>query len=131
MFDGRPTLCTPDLAERICERLASGASLRAICEADDMPAENTVRGWARDKENPFYAQYTRAREIGYHRMADDVVEIADDKLGDPSRDRLRFDARRWLLSKALPKIYGDKLAIGGDEENPIQHVHRVELVNLK
>jgi len=41
-------------------------------------------------------------------MADEVMEIADDKSGDPARDRLRLDTRKWLLSKALPKIYGDR-----------------------
>lgn len=64
-------------------------------------------------------------------MADDVVEIADDKLGDPSRDRLRFDARRWLLSKALPKIYGDKLEVGGDPDKPLHHVHEVRRTIVK
>lgn len=61
-------------------------------------------------------------------MADEVVEIADNKLGHPSRDRLRFDARRWLLSKALPKIYGDKLEVGGDPENPLRHLHEIRRV---
>jgi hypothetical protein len=34
------------------------------------------------------------------------------------RSRLRVDTRKWLLSKALPKIYGDKLALGGDQDAP-------------
>lgn len=61
-------------------------------------------------------------------MADEILEIADDGTNDwverqnkdgssyrafdqehYQRSRLRFDARRWLLSKALPKVYGDKL----------------------
>ena len=53
-------------------------------------------------------RWARAREIGYQGMADDLTEIADAKDGDPARDRLRVDTRKWLLSKALPKIYGDK-----------------------
>lgn len=36
------------------------------------------------------------------------MEIADDKLGDPARDRLRIDSRKWIMSKGLPKIYGDR-----------------------
>ena len=29
------------------------------------------------------------------------------------RSRLRVDSRKWLLSKALPKIYGDKQQVEG------------------
>jgi hypothetical protein len=72
-----------------------------------MPAASTVIGWKHEKKE-FYEQYARARESGYELMADALVEIADDKLGDPARDRLRVDTRKWMLSKALPKIYGDR-----------------------
>jgi hypothetical protein len=43
-------------------------------------------------------------------MADDLIDIADEQ-GDPNRNRLRVDTRKWLLSKALPKIYGDRLQV--------------------
>jgi len=46
-----------------------------------------------------------------------------------ARDRLRVDTRKWLLSKALPKIYGDKLALGGDQDAPpIAMLTRIERV---
>lgn len=124
MRRGRPTIFTPEIAATICERLAEGDSLRAVCREDGMPSDATVRMWALDDVQGFYSQYTRARDIAYRRMADEVLEIADNEGGDYARDRLRFDARRWLLSKALPKIYGDKLAhVGGDEEDqPIRHM---------
>ena len=59
----------------------------------------------------------RAREIGYHKMADDLLDIADNEETEPgkvARDRLRTDKRQWLLSKALPKIYGDKIELSGN-----------------
>lgn len=75
-----------------------------------MPARSTVISWALDKNRKeFSDQYARAREIGYSDMAEEILEIADDKLGDAARDRLRVDTRKWLLSKALPKVFGDKL----------------------
>src|ERR1700759_4888640 len=100
---GRPSLYTEELAARICERLAAGETLRGICRDDGMPNERTVRTWAREDET-FSPQYAKAREIGYQGMADEIVEIADSS-GDA---RLQVDTRKWLLSKALPKIYGDK-----------------------
>lgn len=133
------TSFTPEIGERICELLMEGMTLREACRQDGMPAESTVRRWAAEDVEGFFAQYTRAREIGYMAMADEVVEISDNGTNDwmerngkddegweangehLQRSRLRVDTRKWLLSKALPKMYGDKLAIGGDKSmDPIQ-----------
>lgn len=141
---GQGNTYTEEVGAKICERLAEGYTLRAVCEVPGMPPESTIRRWAIDLDNPFSAQYAHARELGYQRMADDLVDIADGKsvdwLGrDPEdgsesvdppkdavqRDRLRVDTRKWLLSKALPKIYGDKVEVGGKDGGPIQHAVEV------
>lgn len=143
---GRPSKFTKEIASRICERLAAGETLRAVCRDERIPSEVTVRRWAIDDTGGFSAQYAKAREVGYHAMADEMVEIADETRFDTirgeddaadrpntewiSRSRLRVDTRKWLLSKALPKIYGDKLEHTGADGGPIKHVHRVELVAL-
>lgn len=125
---GRPSAYTPEIAKLICEQLADGATLRQICRAEGMPAESTVRAWAIEDREGFSAQYAKAREIGYHSMADEIIDIADDGRNDwieregeegqgwavngehLNRSRLRVDTRKWLVSKALPKIYGDKVS---------------------
>ena len=125
---GRPSSFTQAIADRICERLAEGASLRAICEADDMPARSTVFKWLREVDG-FSDQYIRAREMQADAIFDDLTEIADDGRNDwmekrdadgeligwrengesARRSALRVDARKWMLSKMLPKKYGDRL----------------------
>src|SRR3990167_4099357 len=136
---GRPSTYTNELAAEICKRLADGRTLRDVARDDDMPSESTVRTWALDDREGFAAQYARAREIGYNVMADETLGIADDGSNDwmersekrggggelngehVQRSRLRVDTRKWLLSKALPKIYGDKLLhTGGDGEGAIK-----------
>jgi hypothetical protein len=116
------------IADIICKRLSDGESLRAICRDDGMPAESTVRDWVRTDYQGFAAQYTRAREIGYLVMAEELLELSDKPnigtkevskatgleitTGDNvDRTRLQIDTRKWLLSKMLPKIYGDKQQI--------------------
>lgn len=133
---GRPSSYTPELAAEICRRLAMGETLRAICRDDHMPDERTVRTWALDDVNGFSPQYAKAREIGYHGMFDQVLEIADTpeqgvittrkraadgamydetKCADMiEHRRLQVDARKWMLAKALPKVYGDKVQVDGD-----------------
>lgn len=123
------------IADEICAQLAEGKSLNAICKADGFPAESTVRAWAKDDIEGFSAKYTRAREIGYERLADEILAISDDGTGDTyedadgnvrtdmeriARSRLRVDSRKWMLSKMLPKVYGDKLDIGGQADNPLK-----------
>lgn len=148
---GRPSDYTADIASHICRRLAEGESLRSICRADDMPAESTVRLWALEDREGFSAQYTRSRELGYLAMADELLEIADDGANDTyskedgteivnhdhiARSRLRVDTRKWMLSKALPKIFGDKVTNiheGGDkpiEMNTVTDRERAKAVAL-
>lgn len=132
-------------ADTICALLEEGKSLRAACREVKV-APSTVLGWS--KENKvFYEQYMRAREVGYKLLADELIDIADEKevqaryQGEEvvldlspnaiARNRLRVDTRKWMLSKMLPKLYGDRLEIAGDEDNPLQTVTRVELVAMK
>lgn len=129
---GRPSTYTPEIAAKICERLAAGESLRAICRDDGMPPESTVRLWVVDDVNGFAAQYARARDVGLDVMADEVVEIADAQPGTTdngatdtgavAHNRLRFDARRWYLSKLAPKKYGERSAmeLTGADGGPVQ-----------
>ena len=39
---------------------------------------------------------------------------------------MRVDTRKWLLSKLLPKKYGDRVEITGDAATPV--ITRIELV---
>lgn len=124
-----PVYFSPELGAEICKLLASGMTLRAVCRQDGMPSPSAVLDWT-ETHKEFGEQYTRARQRGYEVMADEVVDIVDDGSNDyveretrrggteqvldtehVARSRLRFDARRWLLSKALPKIYGEKLGL--------------------
>lgn len=119
---GRPSKFTQELADTICDRLAGGESLRKICSGDDMPAGSTVWLWL--SENKLFSeQYARAREAQADKLADEIIEIADDGRNDTyqgengeavnhdviARSRLRVDARKWYASKLAPKKYGDKV----------------------
>jgi len=132
-------------ADEVCIELEDGASLRAAAATVGESAR-TILNWT--KSNPeFLTQYTRAREIGYLQLADAILNISDEVDveakydGDDvrlelnatavARNRLRVDTRKWMLSKMLPKIYGDKLELSGDPSSPIQTVTRIELVALK
>lgn len=107
-----------------------GMSLRKSCDVEGVPISTFMR-WVSEDES-LADQYARVREVGLEKMAEDILSIADDGLNDTYKDengntftdndviqrsKLRVDARKWLLSKMLPKKYGDKLDVtsGGKE----------------
>jgi hypothetical protein len=125
---------TPEVEAELLELLASGKTLLQVCESDEkFPVESVIRRKALEDQE-FGAKYVRAREIGYLRMADELIEIIDDGRNDwmtvkkgqdeievvnreaVERSKLRFQGRQWLLSKALPKIFGDKLDVNAKHE---------------
>jgi hypothetical protein len=123
----RPSDYSPELAAKICERLADGESLKSICTADDMPSKASVYVWL-TKHSEFLDMYTRAREDQADTLADEIIDIADDASRDTktitrddgseydvcntewiNRSRLRVDARKWVAAKLKPKKYGERI----------------------
>lgn len=118
-----------DIEATVLARLAGGDSLRQICATDGMPSKMTVIEWAAGSRPEFAEKYKIAREVGYLLLAEELLEIADDgsndwiKSNDPAnpgyrvngeaiqRSRLRLDTRKWMLSKMLPKIYGERTTV--------------------
>ncbi len=104
----RPSDFTEDVAGHICSEIASGRSLRSICDDEGMPDKSTVFRWL-SKHETFRDQYARAQEDRTAALAEDILEIADEgNAEDVQRARLRIDTRKWLMSKMAPKRYGDK-----------------------
>lgn len=136
---GRPTTYNQETASLICARMADGESLRSICRDDSMPALSTVFLWV-SKHSEFSEQYKLAMASRADAMFEDMIDIADDGRNDyivngdgeerfntehVQRSRLRLDTRKWMLSKMLPKKYGDKITdevIGNDNEIEIRVV---------
>ncbi len=117
---GRPTIFTQELADKICERIAEGYSMRTVCASDDMPGLSAVFRWIRENKE-FQQQYARATEERTEAMSEELLDLSDDALPlaqsvDPKASgavvqaaRLQVDTRKWLMSKMKPKKYGDKL----------------------
>ena len=110
---GRPTDYTKDMADKICEKIANGRSLRSICAEDGMPPMKTIYRWLEANEE-FRHQYARARDKQADYFAEEIIEIADSAEAESaavSKAKLQIDARKWAASKTAPKKYGDKQEI--------------------
>jgi hypothetical protein len=119
---------TEEIEELILGELMSGRTLTDICRDPEMPHVRSVQNWLAKDRDGFAARCRRAREIGCEIMADEMVDIADDRSNDwivrhnkdgtteaildperVNRARERIKTRRWRLSKILPRVYGDRL----------------------
>lgn len=92
--------------DRICERMAEGESLRAICKTAEMPNKRTVMRWI-EKDDGLKLQYSEAQNLRAECYFDEIIDIADGK-ADPQKTRVQIDARKWVLARMNPKKYGDK-----------------------
>lgn len=119
---GRPTDYTQELADLICELVASTTcGLIKLCKNNpELPDKATINRW-RHRFPDFRAQYALAKCEQADLLAEECLEIADDDTYDTkitpegnevcntefiARSRLRVDTRKWLASKLLPKQYG-------------------------
>lgn len=141
-------ILTPELEKEFLSEIKNNVlSLAALCQKNPHWPKKT---WWRDliKEDEVFAdKYARAKEEQAELMAEEIIAIADDSQNDlevrygadgkpykvedkevVNRSKLRVDTRKWLLSKLIPKKYGDKLDLNHSGDVTIRKV-TVEIVN--
>ena len=132
---GRPSIYTPELADRICELIATHPKgLETLCKMyPDLPSPRIIRKWLTEPDkSDFLHQYEISLSMRADNLFDEIIEIADSpqigetittKAGEKEitqadmiqHRRLRIDARKWVVSKLLPKKYGDSTQVQNSE----------------
>jgi len=130
--DGRPSIFTAELGLKICKALLKHGSLReALRKEKGLPQSSTIHEWRFDgKHKEFAEQYDLAKRATIEEMGEEIIEISDEAptivstvfgsneresqyeftdAAGISRNKLRVDTRKFLLSKIVPKVYGDKI----------------------
>ena len=111
----------------ICVLIAGGVSLRKACIQTGKKFKggiNTACGFRHwrikldDKVGSLATQYAQARVDRAEHRSDEIIELADDQSIEPNSRKIMVDARKWEASKLNPRIYGDKLALGGASDLP-------------
>lgn len=122
-------------ARKVCELIADGMSLRTACKQEGMPSVAAFLDWCADRPD-LADRYARARQTMLDVLAEDILHISDtpvegvitktseDGVEETRADmihhrKLQVDARKWILSKLQPQKYGEKLALGGDKDQPL------------
>lgn len=134
MPGGRPSSYSQDIADRIITGLADGSSLVSILSEDDeLPSYATVMRWLRENLE-FQSIYARAREDQADHDADKIGDIAEKVATgkiDPQAARVAIDAYKWAAGKRKPRVYGERIAVGGAADmEPIRTTTQLDVSNL-
>jgi len=127
------------LAERICDHIRCGDSLRKAAEKEGIP-HPTIMNWARDNTD-FANQYARACEDRLAALEDKLLDLVEKghevapcaEIGGTMLQavKLEIDTLKWMLAKLMPKRYGDRAALaveGGDTPVKLAHTLPAEAV---
>jgi hypothetical protein len=124
---GRHSTYTEAIADEICDRIAEGETLRAICRDEHMPSWRTVYDWLNVNQD-FAARFAKSRKLGFDAIAEEAFEIANtpvmgeeieedgDRVKVKRADmlghrKLQIWTRLQLLARWCPEKYGDRTAM--------------------
>lgn len=136
----------PAIAQQILDDIENGKSLRVSAVECGLRIKTFYEWMDLDAEvnENLTQRYTAARARAYHAMADEIIEISNQMeaeaiyQGDTVRldlssavvaqKRLQVETRKWILSKMLPKQFGDKLDI--TQTGEVQFVGSINISTL-
>ena len=110
------TAYEPDLALQICEQIAEGETLLAVCKMDGMPARQTFHRWVVNYPELSRA-YSAARELSAYAMEDKALDLAEQiRLEPGSSQKVRaydisMNQLRWSAIRRNPQAFSEKAAL--------------------
>jgi len=107
------------IIQEVLDAISMGQSLVKLAEKNGIP-EITLYDWL---NKPEYAEkYAQAKTNRGHKVVQNIqeryIELREGKI-DPITARVLIDTDKWLASKFYPKMFGDKVQVGGDSEQPL------------
>ena len=118
----------------VCERIANGMSLVAICKDKKMPCYSLVQEWLQfDETGLLVDMYARAREAQADHHADILVALADaaKTSEEVAAANLQINTRKWVASKLKARVYGDKQEVKHTGDVNVTVIERFTLPNAK
>lgn len=121
-----PVRFTEEIGDYICEQIANGRSLQAICKEErdseeGFPTPGAVIYWVTQNIGGFEKKYKLACQIRAELHKEELRDIVDDGTNDfyevegkdgkthlafnaehVQRSKLRYDFRKWEVSKLIP-----------------------------
>lgn len=128
------------IVQEVCEKIAEGRSLVSVLkDKKTYPARSTFLLWVKNSDSYAHA-LAQANDQRADKIFDELLQIVDNTEGDMielpdgtlvtnhhvvQRDRLRFDARRWILAKMQPAKYSDRINVNANVNEQVKPVEFV------
>ena len=114
--------------------ISEGGTLNDAAAAVKVHRLTLLRWLREDETGELRNQYTRAREDQGDYAADEITEIRRKVLSGeipPDVGRVAIDSCKWEAGKRKAKVYGDKVQLGGDADNPVHVLTEVRRVIVR
>jgi hypothetical protein len=128
---GRPTKYTEELAQEICDAIASSTKgVPRLCEENvNWPHERNIYKWFKNHPD-FRHKYLEAKKIQAALQVEEIDCLVNDESKDffmgangpqvntarIARLKMMIQNRQWNAARLLPKQYGDKLEVHSKQE---------------
>jgi len=124
----------------VCDRMANGETLTAICKEVGTPSRATFLRWVKNDDDR-RKQYQLARQAQADFYFDQIKDLAFDSSNDTmvnergtavcnhewvARSRVKVDALKWIASKLDPSKFGDRMP----EAIAVREMETEQLQNL-
>lgn len=120
-----------EIINEVCRRLIDGEALRAIFKPKTMPHVVTFFEWLEDNKE-LGKRYARAMQFRSHLLFEEIIEEANEEpertdtkfgtcvdTGWVQNKRVRIEAKKWVVAKMNPQVYGNNFINDDDEDNEI------------
>lgn len=120
-----------ELKNKILDKIREGQSLIKICKNKNLPNRDTINTWL-NKDKDFSDKYVCAKELGFIKESYNLLEIVDNVALTREaimKAKLQYEARQWLLSKLIPKKFGNAAQQTNIQINNITPVTGMQIVD--
>jgi hypothetical protein len=104
----RPTNFSVQQQQEMIDWVSDGKILSQWCREHGFAIGSVFNFMGTEEGKSFKEKYTHAREHGTHAMAEETIEISDNKKGDVQRDKLRVETRARVIGLWNRKQYGTR-----------------------
>ena len=96
-----------ELAAQVCEAIGNGMLLDEIAKLPGMPCAATIYSWI-SKHPEFAVMYEAAMMARFDLACEELLAIAKGEPGEElERSQTRIKTLQWIMTKRLPRIYGE------------------------
>jgi hypothetical protein len=112
-----------ELGAQVCEAIGNGMLVHQIAKLPGMPSAATIYSWV-GKHTEFAVMYEAALMARFDLACEELLAIAKGEPGEElDRSQTRIKTLQWIMTKRLPRVYGEPVQQSVQPPTPAQPMH--------